>query len=504
MNHNLIPHIFRRREPAYLVSDQCDCACSASAPVLQGQALSLPPGTVQQSPHLHTLSLLDDYRLVFAPSRGSVGDGIAVMNDPAWEILSHFEQPRHILPHPVEWQAWGEEIVTAALVDFISLGLLESSSTEAISIDGNSDVLSAWLHLTDRCNLRCDYCYLPHVCADMSSTTGRAAIDATFRSALRNGYRVVKLKYGGGEPLLQFPLIIELQRYAQSLAGRYGFDLDGVVLSNGTLLNAEMVEMMQAANLRLMISLDGRGEFHDCQRHYGDGRGTFDAVACAIDLAISQGLVPDISITVSNRNIRGLPDVVAWVLERDLPFSLNFYRENDHSANLNGLRLEEESIIKGVLAAYRVIEANLPHRSLLASLGDRTNLAIPHRRPCSVGQNYMVFDTQGKVSKCQMQMGDLITDASVVDPLTLIRTAEGGIRNLAVDEKEECRECKWRYWCAGGCPLQAYRTTGRYDAKSPNCNIYRELFPEIVRLEGLRLLKYAANTAHPLNLSSNQ
>jgi hypothetical protein len=38
--------------------------------------------------------------------------------------------------------------------------------------------------------------------------------------------------------------------------------------------------------------------------------------------------------------------------------------------------------------------------------------------------------------------------------------------------------------------LTTYRATGRYDVKSPNCNIYKALFPEALRLEGLRLLKY--------------
>jgi hypothetical protein len=37
----------------------------------------------------------------------------------------------------------------------------------------------------------------------------------------------------------------------------------------------------------------------------------------------------------------------------------------------------------------------------------------------------------------------------------------------------------------------AYRKTGRYEAKSPNCEIYKALFPEVIRLEGLRLLRYA-------------
>jgi len=38
--------------------------------------------------------------------------------------------------------------------------------------------------------------------------------------------------------------------------------------------------------------------------------------------------------------------------------------------------------------------------------------------------------------------------------------------------------------------LATYRATGRYDVKSPHCNIYQALFPEVLRLEGLRLLKY--------------
>ena len=65
------------------------------------------------------------------------------------------------------------------------------------------------------------------------------------------------------------------------------------------------------------------------------------------------------------------------------------------------------------------------------------------------------------------------------------------MQNLAVEEKEGCRTCEWRYWCAGGCPLVTYKVTGRNDVKSPNCNIYKALFPAALRLEALRLLKYA-------------
>lgn len=351
-------------------------------------------------------------------------------------------------------------------------------------------VLTSWLHLTDRCNLRCDYCYLPHVREDMTAETGRAAIDATFRSAIANGFKQVKLKYAGGEPLLRFPLIMELHRYAQLLAAEQNLDLEGVVLSNGTLLTAEMVETLKSLGLKLMISLDGLGAYHDAHRHYASGRGSFADVSESVELALAHGLTLSISVTVSSRTVEGLPGVMAWILERDLPFSLNFYRENDLSALYEDMRLDEQRIINGMLAAFKVIENNLPRRPFLGGVIDRANLSVSHTHTCGVGQNYLVFDQNGQVAKCQMHIRNPITDAHASDPLMLVRADRLGVQNVSAEEKEGCKTCSWKYWCAGGCPLEAYRATGRYDVKSPNCNIYKALFPEALRLEGLRLLKY--------------
>ena len=155
------------------------------------------------------------------------------------------------------------------------------------------------------------------------------------------------------------------------------------------------------------------------------------------------------------------------------------------------MKLEEEKIIAGMKAAFGVIETNLPEQSLLASLTDRANLSVPHLKTCSVGQDYLVFDQNGQVAKCQMQMHQSIADINTDDPLLLIRDDKLGIQNISVEEKEGCRDCQWKMYCAGGCPLETYRATGSYDVKSPNCNIYKAIFPEILRLEGLRMLKQA-------------
>jgi uncharacterized protein len=240
-----------------------------------------------------------------------------------------------------------------------------------------------------------------------------------------------------------------------------------------------------------MISLDGIDGHHDLQRPFASGKPSFHFVERTISQLIEHGHAPHLSITITSRNCSGLADAVRFALDRNLTFSLNFFRDNDCSAQFPDLRYEEQAMIAGLLEAFGVIEELLPSWSVLGSILDRGQLLEPRQRSCGVGQDYVVIDQRGRVAKCHMEiertLGDVIRD----DPLQLVRKDLALVQNLAVEEKEGCRDCTWRYWCSGGCSVATFRATGRYDIKSPNCNIYKAIYPEALKLEGLRILKYA-------------
>ena len=429
------------------------------------------------------------HRLILYPS----GHTPIVLDLNGCAVLDSFSSPR-----PIDSASHNEDAVATAR-QLAELGLLTPEDDDRADASGKhscdfagmgSPVLTAWLHLTDRCNLRCSYCYLPHVNEEMSLETGRGVIDAIFRSAVVNNLDQIKIKYAGGEPLLRYRLILELSAYARSLADKHDVVLGEVVLSNGTLLTHEIASTFKALGIGLMISLDGYGAYHDSHRAYASGRGSFEDAAESVEIARANGLVPGISVTISSRTAAGLPEIMTWILERDLPFGLNFYRENEYSSDHKDMRLDEQNIINGMLETFKVIENNLPRKGFLGGIIDRANLSSAHTHTCGVGQNYLVFDPHGKVAKCQMNLNQPITDHHVADSLAVIRADRLGIQNITVEEKEGCKTCEWKYWCAGGCPLATHRATGRYDVKSPNCNIYKALYPEALRLEGLRLLKY--------------
>ncbi|GAB4160235.1 MAG: hypothetical protein Fur0021_31970 [Candidatus Promineifilaceae bacterium] len=403
-------------------------------------------------------------------------DGPSVLLSPAWERWLSFAEPQ-----PVK-----DEIDRQLAKQM----LIYPSYTLPVPASGEVETLTAWLHVTNACSLECPYCYVNKSSARMNEEVGLRAVAAVFDTAQQHGFRRVKLKYAGGEAMLHFRLVKRMHQRAVELATETGLGLREVVLSNGVGLRAEDARWMRDEGVKLMISLDGVGELHNRLRPLKGkvGEDTFSRVAYTIDdVLLPLGIRPDITMTVTGINAAGAADVAQWALiERGSPTSFNFYRQNVLSASWTELQLEEQAIIDGMLAAYKVIETNLPERPFLNGLLDRVQ-SEAHAHTCGMGLSYVVITHMGKVAQCQMHLDAPVSHSLTGDLLPMV--AAGPLQNVVVDAKEGCRHCEFRYRCSGGCPLETYRATGRWDVQSPNCRIYKTLYPAALRLEGLRLLK---------------
>lgn len=463
-----------------------DCACPA--PTSQTQLNSYREADLwQMSPHLYRANLTEGYELVF----NYLGEkGATALNQPAQEILNSFALPT-MIDHVYKYADRIKSYKALSVIrEMINLGLLVCPGDRFAGSISKPETLTAWIHITNLCNLACDYCYLKKTPDFMNIDIGKKAVDAVFRSAIINGFKRVKLKYAGGEATLNFALLIQLHIYAAGCAAESNLDLEGIVLTNGVGLSPSMIEILKTNHLRLSISMDGVSQTNDRQRHFANGHGSFSTLERALDWLELANFIPSITVTVTGRNIAELPETVKYLLNRKLPFAINFYRENECSAGFDRLQYEDEQIVYYIKESLRILEQDLPPYSLMGSLVDRARLDASHDRPCGVGDSYVVINHRGDIAKCHMEIEKTVTDIFVEDPLSIVRLDRQGILNVSVDEKEGCRECEWRYWCSGGCPALTYRATGRFDVKSPNCNIYKALLPDVLRLEGMRLLKY--------------
>lgn len=468
-----------------------DCAeCADFTFLLHGETEQVYTGAFKQAASLYRQSCEGGRWLMCNP----IGSGhIAVFDAAAMAFFEIFQQPVSIrqasrlfperLKSDIEqvvrlWSQWG------FLQPCDPLIYAQKSETP--------ETLTAWIHVTNDCNLRCDYCYLDKTREDLPEDVGRRAIDAVFRSAQKHHIHSVKLKYAGGEASLHMKALTALHDYAVLLAQEHNIKLEAVILTNGVVLSQRTINSLKERHIAVSISLDGLGLYNDSQRPFSNGHGSAYYVLRTINRLLANDVKPHISITASQRNLDGLPALLSYILEHELPFSLNYYRENECSAHIDDLRYADTQIIGAMRAVFNMIESNLPRRSLLSCVLDKARLHVPHTHTCGVGKNYLVIDQRGGVAKCQVDIRHTVATIDQADPLQAVRDDRAGVQGLTVDQKEGCHTCTWRYWCTGGCPLLTYKVTGRYDVQSPNCSIYKALFPDVLRLEAQRLLRYEA------------
>jgi len=136
------------------------------------------------------------------------------------------------------------------------------------------------VNVSQDCNLRCAYCYAdtgayggPRMM--MTDAVGTQTINAFYNQFEQIG----RLQFFGGEPLLNHKLIAKLCDHVLTLCGQCDVPPPNFSLvTNGTLLNEAIMEMIADFGIMVTVSLDGDRSVHDYYRIFADKRGSFDRV----------------------------------------------------------------------------------------------------------------------------------------------------------------------------------------------------------------------------------
>ena len=463
-----------------------DCACPVSHVESDLPPPVLPSGPLSRARDVLAIPLDDEHHALFGPHGNG---GVVVVNEAAHSLLDDLAEPTCLS----DLVAAGHDAdeADAVLTRLFGADLVHPCGVEPAPRFRRSRELTVWMHVTNACNLACPYCYVNKSREAMDEATATETVDALVKSAVGHGFTAIRLKYAGGEASLNADVLFALHDHARNRCAAAGLTLSAVLLSNGVAISDRLARELVARQIAVMVSLDGIGAAHDAQRPTLNGRPSFAMVQRSLDRLRAAGATPHLSITITGRNVADVAPVVRFALERETTFSFNFFRDNDCSAGVADLGYEEQAMIDGLLAAFAVIEEMLPPWSVLGSVLDRGQLLQPRQKACGVGDDYVVIDQHGRIAQCHMELGTTLGDVRQIDPVHAVRADGAPIKNLLVEDKAGCRDCTWRHWCSGGCSVATFAATGRFDVRSPNCRIYKTIYPEAVRLEGLRLLAYA-------------
>lgn len=430
---------------------------------------------------------LDNYWYVFLP----LGiNGLVVVNEATKVVYDLIDGKQNVeeIFKQIKLKDKKAEIkdLEKLILNLIDKGLicLRRGKEGAIG-DKKPKVFEVWMHVTNQCNLRCKYCYVKKSNEFMSREKMRETGKKVINMAKKQGFVKVKFKLSGGESLLRLNEIIDFVVETRKLGEIKHLRIDFVVMTNGTLLTRKVASKLKKTKIRAAVSLDGLGKYHDVQRQFADGRGSFLMVKKGIENLQKEKVGFNVSVTITKNNVENLPDLTNFFLRKKIPFAFNFYRDIGVGEKL---KAKNKDLIKYLKMAYEKVELKMPKYRITNGLLDGVVIGKPHKYVCGMGKSYVAIDIKGRVFGCQMMMG--MGDGLKGDDLIKDMRRNDFTDGKGVESKKECMKCKWRYVCCGGCPLLSRERKGDWRKKSLYCEVYKKMLPELLRLEARRLIKY--------------
>lgn len=370
--------------------------------------------------------------------------------------------------------------------------------------------------LTLRCNHRCLYCQaIPESPKskgfDMDKNTAKKSVDLIFRTPSK----FVRIEFQGGEPLLNWPVLKYIVKYAKAVNHEKKKDLQISLVSNLTALDDKKLKFLLDENVSISCSFDGPANVHNKNRIYLEGGNSHKAVVsqiARIQKAIQvkkkkekDKFVDNLNaiLTVSRFSLSYPKEIVDEYLRKGFvnvfvrplsPFGLERqalgvigYKAEDF---IDFYKKSMDYILKLNLAGKFFAERATCY-ALKKLLQNEDPGYYEMRSPCGAGIGQMAFDYDGRVFTCDegrmaARMG--------YDNFKLGQAEDNNYNQLidnevtktmclasSLDNHVSCQSCPYKPYC-GTCPLANFIEYGTIFPQLSNtdrCKINKAMFDYI-------------------------
>ena len=179
---------------------------------------------------------------------------------------------------------------------------------------------------TNRCNLRCSYCYAfggegggsGEALVTMDPAVAKRAVRIVAENAKSRAEAGEPIKnslvsiHGNGEPFCAFDLVQQIVWYGQDVSEELGFPVIFNAATNGV-LSPEQLDFVVANFNSINISFDGLPEFQNANRPLAGGRGSFEQVDRTLRRLSESSVGFGIRTTVTADMVSSMPSIVEFV-----------------------------------------------------------------------------------------------------------------------------------------------------------------------------------------------
>jgi uncharacterized protein len=354
---------------------------------------------------------------------------------------------------------------------------------------------AVYFNPTERCNVNCDYCYIPETIRKNGKHTSEeeliealGILETHFRETLTDGRRP-QIVFHGSEPMMNRKAIFAaIEAYEDVFL--FG------VQTNGTLLDDEAVEFLTGHGISIGLSLDGHvRQIADATRKTWDGSGVSEKVVSIIKkLRNYQNY--SVICTVTQQNMKVLSDIVDYFHSLEIPCCMlnpvrctlpggRNLKPQDHemaSYYLNALDRSHELYQK---TGRKMVIANFANVlvSIVAPTARRLMCDIS---PCGGGRCFFAVSARGDLFPCSEFIGipefcgGNLFRGEIKQ--ALVSPAFKKVTGRMVEAIEPCSCCAVRHFCGSPCPAEAHEMNGSMNRPGAFCELYEEQVRYALRL----------------------
>lgn len=328
------------------------------------------------------------------------------------------------------------------------------------------EINSAYLHITNICNLNCIGCYsydnTRNACLDKSKEN----IEKYFYELSSVG--VNRIVISGGEPLLRKD-IAEILKYVKEELKIPVID----IITNGTIQNKELFESIKPYVCSIAVSIAGYSEEHP---KFIRDDGIFEKVVSTIELIRDTGIPVSILPTIHSKNYLNINEYIK--LSKDLGVGISFSILSCNNEEFKEHILEESHFDEIVRCLLQKADGIHIEDSPL-------NFTIDVGHSCGTGKHIISIASDGSVYPCHMlhdekfKMGNL--DENTLKDILDNNIISKKFQGLTVENIEDCNKCEYMYLCKGGCRARSYFAYGNVECKDSYCKMNKIYFDEFIK-----------------------
>lgn len=363
---------------------------------------------------------------------------------------------------PEAWESMADETPISEILNWNS-----EVNTEAGDISIGNTVKHLTINITQICNLGCAYC-----AAGGDGTYGDAIARISVEKTLPqlkffidklNAKGDFNLTLLGGEPLLYPEGLRLIHNYLQLLTAGTQININYNVITNGTLLTDEIVDLLCEMKAHITVSIDGKPEVQDRVRPMKNGGSSSIAAITGLNnlLKRKSELGRLLIHSVFTKEHTAVLETYLYLQEFAVDnFEFTFdVTEKDEATNLLFLS-EMQKVAK--TAWEKGGETELRKVTLFDGHFNALDAQLRKSSYCGSGKSLLSIDSKNRIFACPLDVEDKSEQVGIDTDINHSKLAP---LQASFIETNNCQSCWARNFCGGGCLYVHKSLTGKKNKK---------------------------------------